>query len=706
LVEELSSEKRFHASGVAMGSRNVVAGDIIGHHEEISVSGNATIIKNKDESRQLRHCAVCGKTGLVIDGHVCRSCGEWVCSKHIGGKEFSCLKCQQASLAEAEETYLRRYESAICDNQISAGECVELEALALRLGLTAEQIQKIEQRVKSEIIARALKMDRRDKRRLETARDLILRDGDAEKALKLLEPLYCDFAEDKDVRELYLLALSEVDEVRARSLIAHIRYDDLSKHLVQIHLMACNGDLDGAYRVLKLAKVTFGEDNPVLIAKDAELSLDEFQNTGNRICLDDAKGLLAQLPENHDDAYLRAVFAYHSYCEGDRNALCAEERDDKSKGVYSFYLERKLRQLTVKFCGQCGSKLGLERFCGQCGYANQVSLPQDQPSTQVSYPEANNDQGKPSGESSVNGNRYQYCGNCGAKVAGIDVCCECGSPVLPAKPGAASGTRSFAGLFVGNPHSYFEAEEVDLRQLYAYVRHAPHVTSNRQYEATAEKTILIIAPHDDSINAYAMHESGENPQVHMLGGAVSFARLCGALRETVGKQNLHDFARIWSMVGKALQKQGGSLNPEQALALLDEAGGAGFWRDEAVIRAGMEHAAGMIMVIMAHELGHLALGHTLGRPSNLEVSRNMEREADSFASSVISSSHMSMKPIEGMILWEIAWAWSDSGLRSRQATSHPLWRERLHDFVRANETIASKLGVTLATLKQILPPVK
>lgn len=694
LGEKPSPERRSHSGGVSVGSRNIVAGDIIGHREEISVGGNATIIRNSDESKQVRHCAVCGKASIVVDGHACRSCGEWVCSKHMVFDDFRCVKCRDASLVEAKQAYLQKFQSAFSDNKVSVEERLELEALARRLGLTAEHVRQIEQGFKAEVIGRSLsKMDRRDVRRLETARDFLFRDGEAGEALSLLESLYRDFESDENVRDLYLLALAEIDQGRARVLLPKIPYDDLAKHHMQIHLLALAGDIDGAYRALKLAKISFGDDHPQLLAREAELSLDEFRATENRRCLDDARGLLSKLPDDGDDMYLQSVLSYLRYCDGDRNALAHHARECKSRGASSFYHDRKIRQLKATIRCACGAKLDVERFCGQCGRDNpRLAKPAAGPA------------GSPMSDAA--GSSYKavhHCGRCGAETASTGFCGQCGASVSFKRADIDSGRRSFAGLFAGNIAAYFAAEEADLRQLFAYVRHSPHVTGNTQYEATAKTTDLIVNACDHTINAYAIDQSG-NPQVHILGGAVAFARLCGALRETVGRNGLQEFGRIWALVGKTIRDLRGALPPEHALRILQDAGGGAFWKDEALIRAGLEHAAGMLTVIMAHELGHLALGHTLGPAANLEVSRNMEREADSFASSIISSSQMSIKPIEGMILWEVAWAWADNTTGNSHPTTHPLWRERIQDFVRANETIAGKLGITLSSLNDILPP--
>lgn len=264
--------------------------------------------------------------------------------------------------------------------------------------------------------------------------------------------------------------------------------------------------------------------------------------------------------------------------------------------------------------------------------------------------------------------------------------------------------RAFAGLYKDNEVAYFVPAETELTQIFAYVLNAPHVTANRQYAQTASGTRLVIALEDPMINAYATHgQSGLKPEIHILGGAVSFARLCGALRASTDGNSLRSLGSVWPSIGKAIAANKGNMPPEAARQLVHDITDGRFWTNERAMRDGIASSAGMLAGIFAHELGHLALGHTLASPGNLEVSRNQEREADSFASSVISTSVFCAPLVEGIILWELAWAWCESGAAGT-ATTHPLSRERLHDFIRANEKQAEGLGITIESLSLYLPP--
>ena len=54
-----AQKPKFNAAAFAMGDKNVIAGDVVGHQETTHVTGNATIIKNEDQSRQVKRCHIC-----------------------------------------------------------------------------------------------------------------------------------------------------------------------------------------------------------------------------------------------------------------------------------------------------------------------------------------------------------------------------------------------------------------------------------------------------------------------------------------------------------------------------------------------------------------------------------------------------------------------------------------------------------------------
>jgi hypothetical protein len=111
----------------------------------------------------------------------------------------------------------------------------------------------------------------------------------------------------------------------------------------------------------------------------------------------------------------------------------------------------------------------------------------------------------------------------------------------------------------------------------------------------------------------------------------------------------------------------------------------------------------MILNVVAHELGHICLGHTLGVKQNYEISRNQEREADSFAASVTASSPFSDYIVSGGIFWWVIMTWAAESAGLQAETSHPHARERLMDYIRANKAQAEEIGITQETIQAYLP---
>ena len=107
-------------------------------------------------------------------------------------------------------------------------------------------------------------------------------------------------------------------------------------------------------------------------------------------------------------------------------------------------------------------------------------------------------------------------------------------------------------------------------------------------------------------------------------------------------------------------------------------------------------SAGMIIGILAHEMGHVCLGHVMGPnyyKTNQEIGRNHEREADSFASSITAATPFGEYVYEGMLFWHYVLAQQQGN--EAVESSHPLERERLENLIRANSSKASALGIRL-----------
>ena len=138
----------------------------------------------------------------------------------------------------------------------------------------------------------------------------------------------------------------------------------------------------------------------------------------------------------------------------------------------------------------------------------------------------------------------------------------------------------------------------------------------------------------------------------------------------------------------------GKLDADAALRIVNEACSGGVLNNQIALTKAKSISAGLMLGIIAHECGHQSLGHVLktGETVNLDISRNQEREADSFASSVISSSPFGEYILAGTLFWYYALA---NQQRDSNETTHPLAKERFENYVRSNKALAASLGIRL-----------
>ena len=224
------------------------------------------------------------------------------------------------------------------------------------------------------------------------------------------------------------------------------------------------------------------------------------------------------------------------------------------------------------------------------------------------------------------------------------------------------------------------------------VRGSPHVRMNASYSASAAKVQFNYLYDDDQINAYAARDGqGDGYRIVFYGGAIRFSRLA-SLAVAVDMCGRPGTA---SRFAKSIDT-GGMMSRKSALATMSECG-----LDESFALPGVRTkaqavSAGMIIGILAHEMGHVCLGHVMGPnyyQSNQEIGRNHEREADSFASSITAATPFGEYVYEGMLFWHYVLA-QQQGNEAVEST-HPLERERLENLIRANSSKASALGIGL-----------
>lgn len=248
--------------------------------------------------------------------------------------------------------------------------------------------------------------------------------------------------------------------------------------------------------------------------------------------------------------------------------------------------------------------------------------------------------------------------------------------------------------------AYLTPSDAEIDQLYSYVVNAPFVAENLQYRDRLKDIPFIYIATNDTVNASACRRLVEKAGKKGLafhtvfyGGAARYARLVGlaaALQDAGHKDMLKKF------VAAMPRSFCGRCRTDDCVRFIAENGLGEAIANEKIRQRAVSYSSGTIVSVLAHECGHHALGHLLAFPEkqNLEIDRNQEREADSFASSVISASPFGEYIFAGTLFWHYAVAMQADG-DTDASSNHPLSKERFENFVRANAEKAAAMGIVL-----------
>lgn len=262
---------------------------------------------------------------------------------------------------------------------------------------------------------------------------------------------------------------------------------------------------------------------------------------------------------------------------------------------------------------------------------------------------------------------------------------------------AAGGERQVS---VEQVKSYLTPSAAEMEQLYRYVVNAPFVTQNIQYRERLKDTPFIYIATNDTVNSVAggrvvTKDGKKGIAFHTVffGGAARYARLVGlaaALQDAGHKEMLKMF------IGAMPRRFCAQCSEDDCVKFIAENGLAAAFADEKIRQRAMSYSSGTIVSVLAHECGHHALGHLLSFPAkaNLEIDRNQEREADSFASSIISDCPFGEYIFAGTLFWHYALA-MQVGETNDTSSDHPHSKERFENFVRSNKQKAEAMGITL-----------
>lgn len=240
--------------------------------------------------------------------------------------------------------------------------------------------------------------------------------------------------------------------------------------------------------------------------------------------------------------------------------------------------------------------------------------------------------------------------------------------------------------------TYLTPGREEVWQWWQMLVQSPYLHTNTAYADAMRRTNFYYRHDENVLNAYACRENGQQGgfAVNFFGGMMRFCRLASlaVAADMCGRPGTAArFAQVFDLYA--------SLSPMDALREMEMQGLDDVYALAGVKSRALAISSGMIISILAHEMGHICLGHVQGPnyyDSNHEISRNREREADSFAATITAASPFGEYMLAGILFWAYAMAQQEKGAA---ATTHPLSIERFNNFVRANPTLAATFGLNV-----------
>ena len=273
------------------------------------------------------------------------------------------------------------------------------------------------------------------------------------------------------------------------------------------------------------------------------------------------------------------------------------------------------------------------------------------------------------------------------------------------------------------PGTTYYVTEADCRTAFDQCKGCNYVSSNERYKDCADRVYLDIEWDDDHVNAGAariddqvrpylqkeMPEVNWNAYDHIMlvyAGMLRWVTVMAAICEYMDRTKKIGEAKkmlIWA----AERLTRGCATGDFVARFADEFGLQCDGRREEVCRI---YAIAMLVGIFGHELGHMCLGHC-GNYSQHEqnsLSRNNERSADMFASSIAQSLANGFAGAVGAVFVDISFLWMDGkrnklyGGKQSEFATHPMSRERVEMFIDSFNTVLETSPISAKMLRKLM----
>lgn len=284
----------------------------------------------------------------------------------------------------------------------------------------------------------------------------------------------------------------------------------------------------------------------------------------------------------------------------------------------------------------------------------------------------------------------------------------------------ASGALNLNGLTRAEKMALSNPVPQQIEQSASFVFLSDQIQQNKEYAKRIKSTSFRFDAEDDSVNAYATnHEyqltTGEEvppPAIIFLGGLARTLRVASAalaVHHEIGRPDVEGsgLTETFRCIGDVARDKG-NFGADSGEDIFTRVVVPRLLKlENRVLATARSFCAAMESFVIAHEAGHLAYSHPMGPRLSLDISRNKERDADSFASSVMISNPYREYLFLGGVAVTMVFCWFEAGSHAREATTHPLARERFENLFHsapgaAVETAAS-LGLTQQAFEEMLP---
>jgi len=291
-----AAKKATAVSGISMGDKNVIAGDVIGKQEITNIAGNATIIKNEDATKQVRKCHVCGKMVQITHGFECPECGEFTCEHCYDSVSGLCTICAGKKSEGDKETYRAAVREALADGKIDFTDRTKLDALQRKLGISREDAENIET-VEKYAGDESAVLSTTEKLELETIQEQFYGcTAGAGMLFGKIEKMYEAHQTNEQVLGLYLSLLSAAKggKEKALGIIRELPVDVLAAYTVAMDICIAQGKLNDANAYLAQAQKIWA-DSPIVQFYEFYCTIAMYRQYGTQDLLAKAEELAAAI---------------------------------------------------------------------------------------------------------------------------------------------------------------------------------------------------------------------------------------------------------------------------------------------------------------------------------------------------------------------------------------------------------------------------